>query len=78
MTKKQVVTEALVLDPQDRQDLTDALWLRSTDAQRAEIDTARLRECHHRAAEIERGEVLPVPGDVVMHDARKAVRQARR
>lgn len=78
MTQEQLFTEAMALKPQDREELADKLLLSLTAAQCAEIDAARLRECHRRASEIERGEVVSVPGDVVMHDARKAVRWARR
>ena len=77
MTKERIFAEAMALDPQEREELADALWTSLTSADRAEIDAAWLRECHRRAAEIERGEVVPMPGEQVMTDARKAVREAR-
>ncbi len=77
MTKEQILAEAMALDPLEREEVADALLTSLTSARRAEIDAAWLRECHRRAAEIERGEVVPLSGEQVMRDARQAVREAR-
>jgi putative addiction module component (TIGR02574 family) len=68
MTKDQVLTEALALDPIERDEVAQTL-LQSVVP--GEFDADQLAEIHHRIAAIEAGKSQGIPGEQVMRELRQ-------
>jgi putative addiction module component (TIGR02574 family) len=68
MTKDQILTEAMALDPRERDEVAEALWqCRVPD----EFTPGQIAEVHRRIAALDSGQVQPIPGDEVMKELRQ-------
>lgn len=72
---EQLFLQALALSPEARAELTDRLVASSAEAMDPGIEEAHLEEIRRRIAQLDTGEVEPVPGDVVMAGARAMLGQ---
>lgn len=68
MTKDQILTKAMALDPRERDEVAAALW-HSIDP--GEFTPEQLSEVHRRIAALDTGKTLPIPGDQVMQELRQ-------
>jgi putative addiction module component (TIGR02574 family) len=66
---KTIEEEALHLPPEQRAQLAQTLLLSLDSQDEAEVDAAWLAEARRRAAEIDRGEVEPIPAEEVRRKA---------
>ncbi len=73
MTKEQVISEAMTLDPHEREEIADALFASLAGATRAEIAAAWLAESNRHYEEYKRGEVTASPVDEAIERARSRV-----
>ena len=74
MTRKELEKEALSLPADERARLAQKLILSLDDLSAEELDEAWLAEAAHRARELDRGEVQPIPADEVRRRARSRLR----
>jgi hypothetical protein len=74
MTKDQILTEAMALDPKEREALAEQLLL-TVDGDRAAIEAAWVEECKLRIEAVERGELPVVPGEQAMRSLRDRLRK---
>lgn len=74
MTKEQILTEAMALDPKEREALAEQLLL-TVDGDRAAIEAAWVEECKLRMEAVDRGELPVVPGDQAMRELRDRLRK---
>ena len=61
LTRQQILTEALSLDPTERESLAEELLLSLDEPDREAIDAAWLAESHSRNEAYRRGEVQAMP-----------------
>jgi putative addiction module component (TIGR02574 family) len=66
LNKEQVMTEAMKLDPLERESLAEELLLSVHESDRAEIDAAWLAEAKRREAAFEAGQASAKPVDNVI------------
>jgi putative addiction module component (TIGR02574 family) len=74
MTKEQIFTEAMALDPKEREALAERLLL-TLNGDRAAIEAAWVEECKLRVEAVDRGELPVVPGEQVMRQLRDRLRK---
>jgi len=70
LTKEQIRTAALNLDPVDRESLAEELLLSIDESSRREIDAAWLAEVHRRDADYRAGKTTAKPIDDVLNRLR--------
>ncbi len=75
MTKDELLAEAMALEPQEREEVADALLTSLIGANHAEIDAAWLAESHRRDEAYKRGEVGASTVDEVIDRVRSRVRR---
>ena len=75
LTREQIKSAALSLDPAEREALAEELLLSLSDADQAEIDTAWLAEAHRRDAEYLAGKTTAKPVDEVLARLQAKARQ---
>ena len=68
MTKDQILTEAMAMEPRERDEVAEALWQCIVPQ---EFAPGQVAEVRHGAAALDNGEVEPVPGDQVMQELRQ-------
>jgi len=68
MTKDQILTEAMALDPRERDEVAEALWQCAVSD---EFTPAQVAEIHRRIAALDSGQVQPIPGEQVMQELRQ-------
>ena len=66
MTRQQLLSEAMSLDIEEREELAEELLLSLDEPNRAALDATWLEECRARYAAYERGEVKASPVDQVI------------
>jgi putative addiction module component (TIGR02574 family) len=74
MTKDQILSEAMALEPGERDDVAEALWQCVTPG---EFTPAQLTEVRRRMAVLDSGEDLPIPGEQVMQELRQRIQGKR-
>jgi len=79
MSKKdQILAEALALPEKQRANLADDIWFSLNGMTQEGIDRAWFHEVKRRWAAYEQGDVVALPMDQVMREARQRLRQRRR
>jgi putative addiction module component (TIGR02574 family) len=68
MTKDEILTEAMALEPRDRDDLAEALWQGIAPV---EFTAEQLSEVRRRVAALDSGRVQGIPGEQVMQELRR-------
>ena len=68
---KSILDAALSLPAEDRAEIAERLMFSLDDRHRAEIETAWEGELQRRANEVDRGDVLLIPGDEAMRRLRE-------
>ena len=68
MTKDQLLSEALSLDPRERDELAEALWHSLTPN---ELTPDQQAELHRRIHALDTGAAIPVPADHVLRELRQ-------
>lgn len=68
MTKDQILTEAMALDPRERDEVAEALWQGIVPG---EFSPGQLAEVRRRIVALDSGEIQPVPGEQVMQELRQ-------
>jgi putative addiction module component (TIGR02574 family) len=68
MTKKQILTEAMALDPTERDEVAKALWQCIVPE---ELTPAQARELRRRLDALDSGKVQAIPGEQVMQELRQ-------
>ena len=63
MTKEQIISEAMALDPRERNKVAEAIWQNISPG---ELYSEQLGEIRRRLDAIDSGEVQFIPGDEVM------------
>jgi putative addiction module component (TIGR02574 family) len=67
MTKEQILTEAMSLDPRERDKVAEALWQCVV---AGELTPGQVVEVRRRIAALDGGEAHPIPGEQVMTELR--------
>jgi putative addiction module component (TIGR02574 family) len=67
MTKDQILTEAMSLDPRERDEVAEALWQCVVPG---EFTPLQVEQVRRRMAALDSGEVQPIPGEQVMTELR--------
>lgn len=67
MTKEQILTEAMFLDPRERDEVADALWQCVVPG---EFTLGQVAEVRRRIAALDSGKAHPIPGEQVMMELR--------
>ena len=67
MTKEQILTEAMSLDPRERDEVADALWQCVVPG---EFTSGQIAEVRRRIAALDSGEAYSIPGEQVMTELR--------
>ena len=75
MTKEQILTEAMALDPNEREALAEELLSTLNGERAAVVEAAWVEECKRRIDAVERGELSVVPGEQVMRELRDRLRK---
>lgn len=68
MTKEQILTEAMTLDPQERDEVAEALWQCIVPG---EFTSGQVAEIRRRVDDLDSGRVQSIPGEQVMHELRQ-------
>jgi putative addiction module component (TIGR02574 family) len=68
MTKDQILTEAMALNPRERDEVAEALW---QCIEPEEFSSGQVAEVRRRIAELDSGEVQAIPGEQVMEELRQ-------
>jgi putative addiction module component (TIGR02574 family) len=68
MTKDQILTEAMALDPRERDEVAEALWQGIVSD---EFTARQVAEVRRRVAALDNGEVQAAPGEQVMRELRQ-------
>jgi putative addiction module component (TIGR02574 family) len=68
MTKDQIITEAMGLEPGERDEVAEALW-QCVEAE--EFTPEQVSEIRRRVMELDSGRVQAVPGEQVMQELRQ-------
>ena len=71
MTRKQIFAEVLSLDPDEREKLTDEIWLVTHGATHQQIDEEWSAEIRRRVEAMERGEGSSKPVEEVIQRLRE-------
>jgi putative addiction module component (TIGR02574 family) len=72
MTKEQILTEAMALDPRDRDEIAQTLW-QSADPR--EFTAEQIREHRRRIDDLDAAQTRLIPGEQVMEELRKQFRR---
>jgi putative addiction module component (TIGR02574 family) len=75
LTKDQIKTAAMQLDPAEREALAEELMLSISESERQEIDAAWLVESHRRYQAFRTGEEEATPNDEVVAQIRNSARR---
>ncbi len=68
MTKDQILTEAMALDPREREELAEALWQCPVPD---ELEPGQVAEIRRRSIALDNGLAQPIPGEQVMAELRQ-------
>lgn len=68
MTKDQILSAAMALDPRERDEVAESLW---QSIMPDELTPAQVAEVRRRIDALDRAEVQPIPGDQVMQELRQ-------
>jgi putative addiction module component (TIGR02574 family) len=68
MTKEQILTEAMALEPRERDEVAETLWQCAVPG---EFSAEQLAEIRQRVDDLDRGRVQPIGGDEVMQELRQ-------
>ena len=68
MTKEQILSEAMTLDPQERDEVAEALWQCVVPG---EFTSEQLTEIRKRLEAMDSGRVQMIPGEQVMQELRQ-------
>jgi putative addiction module component (TIGR02574 family) len=68
MTKEQIISEAMTLDPRERDEVAETLWQSIAPG---ELSPEQLNELRRRLDAIDSGQAEFVPGDQVMRELRQ-------
>lgn len=68
MTKEQILSEAMTLDPQDRDDVAEALWQCVVPG---ELTSEQMAEIRRRLHALDSGRVQSIPGEQVIQELRQ-------
>ena len=68
MTKEQILTEAMALDPRERDEVAEALWQGIVPG---ELTPAQGQEIRRRVKALDSGTVQAIPGEQVMQELRQ-------
>lgn len=68
MTKDQISTEAMTLNPQQRDEMADALWQCRVPG---EFTAEQVAEVRRRVAALDSGKAQAIPGEQVMQELRQ-------
>jgi putative addiction module component (TIGR02574 family) len=68
MTKDQILTEAMSLDPRERDEVAEALWQCVVPE---EFTPGQVAEVRRRIAALDSGQDQPIPGEQVMRELRE-------
>ena len=72
MTKEQVLTEALALEPRERDEVAEALWQSIAPG---ELTPEQLAEVRRRVEALDSGQVHSISGEQVMSELRERFRR---
>jgi putative addiction module component (TIGR02574 family) len=75
MTKKQIISEAMSLDPRDREAIAEELLLSVDSATQEEVSDAWAAEIQRRVARADRGEGSSKPVDKIVARLRNKAKQ---
>jgi putative addiction module component (TIGR02574 family) len=75
MTKKQILAQALSLDPRERSELAEELWLSLDDATQEEIHEAWALELRRRIEALDRGGMKTVAAEEVFERMKKRLKR---
>lgn len=67
MTKSQILTEAMALQPQERDEVAEALWQSLVPG---ELSSEQMTEIRRRIRSADSGQSQPLPGEQVLHELR--------
>ncbi len=68
MTKEQILTEAMALDPHERDEVAEALWQSIVPD---ELTSQQLAEVRRRIESLDSGQTQSIPGEQVMRELRE-------
>ena len=68
MTKDQILTEAMALEPRERDEVAEAFWQCIVPE---EFTPGQVAEVRRRVAALDNAEVEPIPGEQVMRELRQ-------
>jgi putative addiction module component (TIGR02574 family) len=72
MTKDQILTEAMALDPRERDEVAETLWQCIVPE---EFTPGQVTEVRRRIAALDSGEAEPIPGEQVMQELRQRLKR---
>ncbi len=75
---EQIEQQALALPPQERAQLVDKLWESLGDTTYPYLSKEWRSEIDRRCGEVDEGKVKMIPGELVMREARRKLKQLRR
>jgi putative addiction module component (TIGR02574 family) len=68
MTKEQILTAAMALEPRERDEVAEAIWQGIVPE---EFTPGQVTEVRRRIAALDSGQVQPIPGEQVMQELRQ-------
>ncbi len=68
MSKEQILTEAMSLDPHERDEVAEALWQCIVPG---ELTATQTSEIHRRIMSLDGGQTQAIPGEEVMRELHK-------
>ena len=72
MTKQQILTEAMQLDPTERDEIAEALWQAAASEEFSAEDLAEIRG---RVDDLDAGRMQSIPGEQVMREVRERLQR---
>ncbi len=72
MTKEQILSEAMALDPRERDEVAETLWQSIVPD---ELTQQQLAEIRRRIESLESGQTQTIPGEQVMRELRERFRR---
>jgi putative addiction module component (TIGR02574 family) len=72
MTKDQILSEAMSLDPRERDEVAEALWQSIVPG---EVTLEQVTEIRRRMEALDIGQAQPIPGEQVMRELRQRFRR---